>query len=97
MIVNDKYEIKSELGSGAFGKLYMGKHIYSGDSVAIKLQSDDGAVIIQNEARILKLLLDVEGVPNIKTFGKQDGIYYMVIDLLSEPAERFFKNIELRL
>ena len=96
MIVNDKYEIKSELGSGAFGKLYMGKHIYTGVSVAIKLQSDDGAVIIQNEARILKLLLDVEGVPKIKTFGKQDGIYYMVIELLSKPAERFFKNIGIR-
>lgn len=96
MIVNDKYKIQSELGSGAFGKLYMGKHIYTGDSVAIKLQSDDGAIIIQNEARILKLLLDVEGVPKIKTFGKQDGIYYMVIDLLSEPVERFFKNIGIR-
>ena len=96
MIVNDKYKIQSELGSGAFGKLYMGKHIYTGDSVAIKLQSDDGAVIIQNEARILKLLLDVEGVPKIKSFGKQDGIYYMVIELLSEPVERFFKNIGIR-
>ena len=67
MIVNDKYKIQSELGSGAFGKLYMGKHIYMVFG-AIKLQSDDGAVIIQNEARILKLLLDVEGVPKIKTF-----------------------------
>ena len=73
----------------------MGKHIYTGDSVAIKLQSDDGAVIIQNEARILKLLLDVEG-SKIKTFGKQDGIYYMVIDLLSEPVERFLKTSESR-
>ena len=93
MIVNNKYKIQSELGSGAFGKLYMGRHIYTDELVAIKLQAVDGAVVIQNEAKILKLLLDVEGVPKIKTFGKQDGIYYMVIELLSEPVERLFKNI----
>ena len=52
MIVNDKYKIQSELGSGAFGKLYMGKHIYTGESVA-KLQTDDGAMIFKMKREFL--------------------------------------------
>ena len=97
MLINNKYVIETEIGEGAFGKLYRGRHIYKNNPVAIKLQKIEGEAIIRNEARILKLLINTSGVPAIKTFGKQEGIFYMVIDLLGESVERLNMNPDIKL
>jgi|TARA_B110000261_G_scaffold144287_1_gene166874 serine/threonine protein kinase len=96
MIINNKYYIINEIGQGAFGRLYSGKHIYTDEPVAIKLQLHDGEVVIRNEAKILKLLLNTEGVPRIKAFGKQNGVNYMVIDLLGNNIERLVGNTDVK-
>lgn len=97
MLINNKYIIETELGEGSFGKLYKGRHVYTNKLVAIKLHRLDGETMIRNEARILKLLINTTGVPNIKAFGKQDGIFYMVIDLLGESVEILNKNADVDL
>jgi len=94
MIINNKYTILNEIGGGAFGRLYIGKHIYTDERVAIKLQQEEGGIVIRNEAKILKLLLNTDGVPRIKAFGKQSGINYMVLDLLGNNIERLAGNID---
>ena len=58
IIINKKYKIIKELGEGAFGKLYVGKNINTNEYVAVKLQTDDGAILLRNEARIYNLLKD---------------------------------------
>ena len=60
MIINNKYTILNEIGGGAFGRLYIGKHIYTDELVAIKLQQEEGGIVIRNEAKILKLLLKTQ-------------------------------------
>tara|TARA_Y100000389_G_scaffold164125_1_gene167676 strand:+ start:265 stop:1041 length:777 start_codon:yes stop_codon:yes gene_type:complete len=97
MLINNKYIIETELGEGSFGKLYKGRHVYTNKLVAIKLHKVDGETMIRNEARILKLLINTSGVPIIKAFGKQDGIFYMVVDLLGESVERLNKNADVDL
>jgi len=95
MLINNKYLIESELGEGAFGKLYRGRHIYKNNLVAVKLHKIEHDVMIRNEAKILKLLINTRGVPAIRTFGKQDGILYMVIDLLGDSIERLNMNADI--
>lgn len=97
MLINNKYIIETELGEGSFGKLYKGRHVYTNKLVAIKLHRVDGETMIRNEARILKLLINTSGVPIIKAFGKQDGIFYMVVDLLGESVERLNRNTDVDL
>ena len=97
MLINNKYIIETELGEGSFGKLYKGRHVYTNKLVAIKLHRVEGETMIRNEARILKLLINTSGVPVIKAFGKQDGIFYMVVDLLGESIERLNQNTDIDL
>ena len=71
IVLNDKYKIIEELGEGAFGKIYVGKNINTDEKIAVKLQTDEGSILLRNEARIYNLLRDVKGVPRLKIFGKE--------------------------
>lgn len=86
IVLNDKYKLIEELGEGAFGKIYVGKNINTDEKVAVKLQTDEGSILLRNEARIYNLLRDVKGVPRLKIFGKEHGINYMVIQLLGKTV-----------
>jgi len=86
IVLNDKYKIIEELGEGAFGKIYVGKNINTDEKVAVKLQTDEGSILLRNEARIYNLLRDVKGIPRLKIFGKEHGINYMVIQLLGKTV-----------
>ena len=86
IVLNDKYKLIEELGEGAFGKIYVGKNINTDEKVAVKLQTDEGSILLRNEARIYNLLRDVKGVPRLKIFGKEYGINYMVIQLLGKTV-----------
>ena len=88
IIINKKYKIITELGEGAFGKLYVGKNINTNEYVAVKLQTDDGAILLRNEARIYNLLKDLRGIPRLRSYGKERDINYMVISLLGKSIER---------
>ena len=57
------YTLGVELGSGAFGKVVLGKHIITGESVAIKIldkiilnQTPEDYQLVKNEMSILKLV-----------------------------------------
>ena len=86
IVLNDKYKIIEELGEGAFGKIYVGKNINTDEKIAVKLQTDEGSILLRNEARIYNLLRDVKGVPRLKIFGKENGINYMVMQLLGKTV-----------
>lgn len=88
IFINKKYKIIKELGEGAFGKIYVGENVNTHEYVAIKLQTEDGSIILRNEARIYNLLKDLRGVPKLKTYGKEHEVNYMVISLLGESIER---------
>jgi len=88
IIINKKYKIIKELGEGAFGKLYVGKNINTNEYVAVKLQTDDGAILLRNEARIYNLLKGLQGIPKLRSYGKEQEINYMVISLLGKSIER---------
>jgi len=88
IIINKKYKIIRELGEGAFGKIYVGKNINTRECVAVKLQTDEGAILLRNEAQIYNLLKDLQGIPKLRSYGKEQDVNYMVISLLGKSIEK---------
>jgi serine/threonine protein kinase len=87
-IIGNKYKIIKQIGSGSFGSIFEGINIRTNEKVAIKIEvvSDD-LKLLKHEANIYRLLDNVNGVPKIKWYGKDDSYYYMVIDLFGESLQ----------
>jgi len=87
MIAN-KYDIISKIGSGAFGSIYKGQNVRSGEPVAIKVEPlKHETNLLKNEARIYQYLKGGIGIPQVKWFGVDDANNYMVINLLGESLQ----------
>jgi serine/threonine protein kinase len=87
MIAN-KYDLISKIGSGAFGSIYMGKNVRTGEPVAIKVEPlKHETNLLKNEARIYQYLKGGVGIPQVKWFGVDDTNNYMVINLLGESLQ----------
>ena len=87
MIAN-KYDLISKIGAGAFGAIYKGKNVRTGEAVAIKVEPlKHETNLLKNEARIYQYLKGGVGIPQVKWFGVDDANNYMVINLLGESLQ----------
>lgn len=87
MIAN-KYDLVSEIGSGAFGSIYKGRNVRTNEPVAIKVEPlKHETNLLKNEARIYQYLKGGTGIPQVKWFGVDDTNNYMVINLLGESLQ----------
>lgn len=87
MIAN-KYDLISKIGEGAFGAIYKGKNVRTGEPVAIKVEPlKHETNLLKNEARIYQYLKGGTGIPQVKWFGVDDANNYMVINLLGESLQ----------
>jgi serine/threonine protein kinase len=98
-IIANKYKIIQKIGSGSFGSIFEGINIRTSEKVAIKVESImEELKLLKHESIIYKLLVNVEGVPKIKWYGKDNLNYYMVIDLFGKSLqELLYKSINLSL
>lgn len=87
-LINKKYILLENIGSGAFGTIYKGENIRTREKVAIKVEPfKSGTKMLKNESIIYKCLGDRQGFPIVKWFGKDDYNYYMVLNLLGKSLE----------
>ena len=87
-IIGNKYKLIKQIGSGSFGSIYEGINIRTNEKVAIKIEIiTDELKLLKHESNIYRLLANVDGVPKIKWYGKDELYYYMVIDLFSESLQ----------
>ena len=94
ILINDTYILGHKLGKGSFGEVYMGKHKWSGNPVAIKLEP------IESKTRILeheyKVYQDIykpnNGVTQCHYYGLVDDYSVLVIDLLGPSLGILFER-----
>ena len=93
ILIGNKYELKSLLGSGTFGEVYLGINVNNDEEVAVKLDKSDISSL-KNEARMYTLLKGIRGIPNIRSYGKQDDYYYLTMDRLGISIDKFILKLD---
>jgi serine/threonine protein kinase len=87
-IIGNKYKLIKQIGSGSFGSIFEGNNIRTNEKVAIKIELiTDELKLLKHESNIYRLLVNVDGVPKIKWYGKDETYYYMVIDLFGNSLQ----------
>lgn len=93
MIINNKYKIFENIGAGSFGSIFKGENIRTGEKVAIKVEPiSSNLKLLKNESSIYHYLNGLQGIPNVKWFGKDIINYYMVINLLGKSLENLVRE-----
>lgn len=92
MLISNKYKIIKEIGSGNYGNIYLGEHIYFKKQVAIKIVIGKNNILLKNEAKIYKLLQNTIGVPNMLMYGVENNINFLILERLDNVLERINKN-----
>ena len=87
-IINNKYKIIEKLGAGCFGEIYKGENIRTHEYVAVKVEPIKNEFkLLKNESVIYQYLVGLQGIPNVKWFGKDNINYYMVLNLLGQSLQ----------
>lgn len=88
-LINHKYKLIEKIGAGNFGIIYKGENIRTTEKVAIKIEPIiNQTKLIKNESIIYNYLKNIQGVPSVKWYGKDEINYYMVIDLLGPSLQK---------
>lgn len=94
--ISNKYKVIRQIGEGAFGKVFLGKHIKTDQNIAIKIQFKSVVNVLQHEAKIYKQLFDISGVPLLRNYGCDNGFHYLIIDKLDYAIDNLrLKNSEI--
>ena len=71
MMISNKYELIEKLNEGSFGQVYKGKHVRTGELVAIKIERKSAnSSSLKNEARIYQYLAKEPGFLNLKWYSE---------------------------
>jgi len=88
-LINNKYKIIEQIGSGSFGSIFKGENVRTNEKVAIKVEPiKNETKMLKNESTIYQYLGSRQGIPIVKWFGKDTNNYYMVINLLGKSLEQ---------
>jgi serine/threonine protein kinase len=94
MLFDNKYEIISHIGSGAFCDVCLGRNINTNEEVAIKIEKKNIEVsTLQHEAKIYIYLNRINGIPRVKSFGSQDEYNYLILDRLGRSMDTLTKSL----
>ena len=83
MILDNKYEVQEKLSEGSFGNVFKGKHVRTGELVAVKIeQASDTGSSLKNEAKVYQYLAGEPGFLKLKWFSSNANFSYIVTNLL---------------
>jgi serine/threonine protein kinase len=90
-IVAGKYQIEKKIGKGSFGDIFRAMDLKTKEKVAIKVESaDHDYPQLVYEKRIYDSLRGGPGIPYLYWYGTEDGLNFLVMDLLGPSLESLF-------
>lgn len=99
-MIGNKYKIIEKLSNGNFGSVYKAEHKITKDLVAIKFEEKNSSIkSLKNEAKIYQYLGKIEGFPQLKNFGTNGSVNYLVLDLLGNSLSSYiyyYKALSLK-
>mmetsp|Transcript_11233 Transcript_11233/g.25767 ORF Transcript_11233/g.25767 Transcript_11233/m.25767 type:complete len:411 (-) Transcript_11233:49-1281(-) len=98
-VVADRYQVKSELGSGSYSHVHLGHDKVTGQDVAIKFEwiaAEKGNKLL-NEAGFCRTVSHGSGMPKVHWSGTQDDYNIMVMDVLGPSLDDLFKKCNKRM
>jgi serine/threonine protein kinase len=90
-MVANKYKLLHKLAEGCYGKVYAGKDLESGVTVAIKIQVNDNYCVADNENSALRKTKSAHIIKCLACFSRQNLIY-MVFPLFTCDLKVFLNN-----
>ena len=91
-VINNRYQILSELGKGGYGQVYKVLDLVKSQEFALKLESFNRGSISQ-EIKILQDLQGGEGIPKVHDNGKFNSFSYMVMDSLGQNLSSMRRSL----
>ena len=92
-----RFKLEKQLGAGAFGEIYSGIDVESGDAVAVKLERMDAEYPqLIYEARVYNKLSSKQGVPRVFHTGQEGNYNVMVMQRLGPNLETLFNQCNRR-
>lgn len=86
-----KFQLQYRIGRGAFGEIYRGVNLATGEDVAIKLEPIDAKPPqLLYESKLYKILVGGVGIPYIYHYGPEGEYNVLVMDLLGPSLEDLF-------
>ena len=89
----DIFQAKRKISSGSFGTVYFGINTVTNEQVAIKVEKivDEDLRSVLKEAKFLKHLEGVKGIPRVLYSGSKSDLDIMVITLLAKDLVTYMK------
>ncbi|XP_017870014.1 PREDICTED: casein kinase I [Drosophila arizonae] len=86
------YKLLDQFDKGCFGDVYLGKSLYTGERVAIKLEKKRTAhPQLAYEYRVYKTMRPALGLPRVHYYGEEDDYNALVMDLLGPSLYYLFE------
>lgn len=97
----NKYNLIEKISNGSFGTVFKAENIRTKEMVAIKIENKSETVkTLKNEAKIYQYLGKLDGFPQLKMFGTNNKVNYLVLNLLGNSLNHtinYYKALSLNL
>jgi len=89
--VVDNYKLEKRIGNGAFGEIYLCRHLTTYQKYACKVERvTEKHPQLKYEERVYNYLKGGKGIPTVYYYGEVGDYYCMVMDLLGRSLEDLF-------
>jgi serine/threonine protein kinase len=87
-VIGDNFRLKTKIGSGGFGEIYIAEHIRTHRAVAVKLEPANARdPQLPSEAKLYQFLQGGPGIPHLRWFGRDSRYRVLAMDLLGVSLE----------